>query len=173
MSLSFYDVSVGTYLQVGASTQAFMAKAADHFQAEGMSLDDVVNARLREDMNNFHFQAVCVVHHSIGAIKGMQSGEFRPPSGYPDTDYAGLQQLVGDAVSELKALTPADVNALADGQLTFKIGDNALPFTNSNFLLSFSLPNFYFHATTAYDLLRSLGAPLGKMDFLGQLRVGI
>ncbi len=173
MSLSFYDVSVGTYLQIAGATQAFMATAADHFQAQGTPLDDVVNARLADDMNTFHFQAVCVVHHSLGAVKGMQSGEFRPPSGYADTDYAGLQQLVGDAVAKLEALTPAEVNALADGQLMFKLGDNALPFTNQNFLLSFSLPNFYFHATTAYDLLRSLGAPLGKRDFLGQLRVGV
>ena len=59
------------------------------------------------------------------------------------------------------------MNALADGKLLFKIGGNELPFTNVNFALSFSLPNFYFHATTAYDILRSKGVPLGKMDFLG------
>ncbi len=50
---------------------------------------------------------------------------------------------------------------------------NELPFTNQNFLLSFSLPNFYFHATTTYEVLRMLGVPLGKIDFLGQMKVGI
>ena len=57
--------------------------------------------------------------------------------------------------------------------MVFKLGKNELPFTNQNFLLSFSLPNFYFHATTTYDLLRMLGVPLGKMHFLGQMKVGI
>ncbi len=49
---------------------------------------------------------------------------------------------------------------------------NELPFTNQNFLLSFSLPNFYFHATTTYDILRMLGVPLGKTDFLGKMKMG-
>ncbi len=56
--------------------------------------------------------------------------------------------------------------------MVFKLGKNELPFTNRNFLLSFSLPNFYFHATTAYDILRMLGVPLGKRDFLGNMKIG-
>jgi len=61
---------------------------------------------------------------------------------------------------------------MAEKSMVFKLGKNELPFTNQNFLLSFSLPNFYFHATTTYDILRMLGVPLGKMDFLGQIKVG-
>jgi hypothetical protein len=53
------------------------------------------------------------------------------------------------------------------------MGKTELPFTAANFLLSFSLPNFYFHATTGYDLLRAKGVNLGKMDFLGKMRMGI
>jgi len=56
--------------------------------------------------------------------------------------------------------------------MVFRLGKNELPFTNQNFVLSFSLPNFYFHATTTYDILRSLGAPLGKMQFMGQMKMG-
>ena len=57
------------------------------------------------------------------------------------------------------------------GTILFKVGDFEMPFTAENFILSFSLPNLYFHATTAYDILRMAGAPLGKMDFLGQMRM--
>jgi hypothetical protein len=54
----------------------------------------------------------------------------------------------------------------------FRIGGNEIPFTTTRFLLSFSLPNFYFHATTTYTVLRLHGVPLGKRDYLGQLRIG-
>ena len=55
--------------------------------------------------------------------------------------------------------------------MLFAIGDFKVPFTAEKFLMSFSLPNFYFHATTAYDILRSKGVPLGKRDFMGQMRM--
>ena len=63
------------------------------------------------------------------------------------------------------------MNALADREVVFAIGDIRMPFTGANFLLSFSQPNFYFHATTAYDLVRMLGVPVGKRDFLGRMRL--
>ena len=82
-----------------------------------------------------------------------------------------LQALVTDARNELSALTPEAVNALVGRDVTFKLGDRALPFTAEGFLMSFSLPNFYFHATMAYDILRHRGAPLGKRDFPGKLNL--
>jgi hypothetical protein len=78
---------------------------------------------------------------------------------------------VTEARDELSALTPEAVNALVGRDVTFKLGDRALPFTAEDFLMSFSLPNFFFHATTAYDILRQKGAPLGKRDFLGKLKL--
>ena len=55
--------------------------------------------------------------------------------------------------------------------MTFHVRDRQVPFTAESFVLSFSLPNFFFHAATAYDILRTKGVPLGKRDFLGQLRI--
>ena len=55
--------------------------------------------------------------------------------------------------------------------VVFALGDHKLPFTAEGFLMSFSLPNFYFHATTAYDILRTNGVPLGKRDFMGRLNM--
>jgi len=105
-------------------------------------------------------------------MQALQKGSFSPPSFDLDKDYSGLQALVAEARNGLAGLDEAEVEALADKSMVFKLGKNELPFTNQNFLLSFSLPNFYFHATTTYDILRMLGVPLGKMDFLGQMKLG-
>lgn len=173
MATSLYDLSVGSYLQVVGSTAAFLDKGAAHCAENAIALDDVVGTSLYPDMATFHFQAVCVAHHSIGAIKGMQAGEIGPPTGYPETDFAGLQALINDSLDELEALDADTVNGLSGGQIIFKLGENQIPFTNENFVLSFSLPNLYFHATTAYDILRMKGVPVGKRDFLGQMRMGV
>ena len=63
------------------------------------------------------------------------------------------------------------MNALSGKDVTFQIRDFKMPFTSEGFLMSFSLPNFHFHATTAYDILRTKGVPLGKRDYLGALRM--
>ena len=68
-------------------------------------------------------------------------------------------------------LSRQEVDALYGRDVTFQAGDMKLPFTAENFLLSFSQPNLFFHATTAYDILRHKGVPLGKRDFLGPLRL--
>jgi hypothetical protein len=104
-------------------------------------------------------------------MEAAKNGVFVPPSSKPDLDYAGLQALVTEARSELSGLSPEAVDALVGRDVTFKIGDRALPFTAEGFLMSFSLPNFFFHATTAYDILRHNGAPLGKRDFMGKLKL--
>ena len=80
--------------------------------------------------------------------------------------------MVGEAKEGLASISESDEADLADKSMVFAIGDREMTFTNQNFLLSFSLPNFYFHATTTYDILRMLGAPLGKRDFLGRMKVG-
>lgn len=172
MSISLYDVSVGTYLQIVEAAAGVLERGAAHCQDNGIDLADVIATRLYDDMQPFHFQAVCISHHSIEAVKALESGEFRPPLDYPEMDYAGLQDLVGKALDDLKALGPDEVNKLAGGRVIFKLGENEIPFTAENFILSFSLPNFYFHATTAYDILRMRGVPLGKRDFLGSMRMG-
>ncbi|MGH0037956.1 MAG: DUF1993 domain-containing protein [Myxococcota bacterium] len=173
MSLSFHRASVGSYLQMLGGVAGVLDKGASHAAEAGLDLQEVVSTRLRDDMMPFHFQVVSVAHHSWGAIQGMQKGEFRPPSFDLDRDYAGLQALVAEAREGLSGLDETDVEALAEGSLVFRLGRTEMPFTNRNFLLSFSLPNFYFHVTTTYDILRMLGVPLGKIDFMGQMKVGL
>ena len=140
MSISFYDASVGAYLQVLDSVANIMDKGANFCAEEGsIALEDVVTARLREDMMPFHFQIESVAHHSLGAINGMRSGRFTPPSFAQDKNYTGLQGLISQAQEGLRALSEDEVNALADGRLIFALGERELPFTNENFLLKNSL----------------------------------
>jgi len=86
-------------------------------------------------------------------------------------DYAGLQRVVTEAREALQQVKAAEVDAVQGKDMTFQLPTMKIPFTAENFLLSFSLPNFYFHATTAYDILRHKGVPIGKRDFLGRMRI--
>ncbi len=83
----------------------------------------------------------------------------------------GVHAIVQTAIASLKAMDREAFDALADRDTQFAFGENTLPFTGANFLLSFSQPNFYFHATTAYAILRAQGVQLGKRDFMGIPRV--
>ena len=78
--------------------------------------------------------------------------------------------MMDKAQTALEALTPDEVNSWAGRDLDLQIGPRRLAFTSETLILSFSLPNFHFHAVTAYDILRSRGVPIGKSDYEGQLR---
>ncbi len=171
MPASFYDLSVATYLQTVDAVGGFLAKGLDYCQGCGSDSAKFVEARLAEDMLPLRFQIISVAHHSLGAIEGMKKGVFSPPGRAETLDYAGLQKLMADTSEGLRKLSREEVEALAGRDIIFQIGDRKVPFTTDNFLLSFSLPNFYFHATTAYDILRTNGVPLGKRDFLGRMRI--
>jgi uncharacterized protein len=171
MAFSLYDATVANYLQILGAVGASLEKSLAHFRDKSVDPAEIVDTRLAPDMLPFRFQIVSVAHHSRGAMQAATNGVFVPPSGKPDLDYAALQALVTEARNELSALTPEAVNALVGRDVSFKIGDRTLPFTAEGFLMSFSLPNFFFHATTAYDILRHKGAPLGKRDFMGRLNL--
>lgn len=170
MAVSLYDVSVASFQQVLGAVEGFMQKGEEHCREQGIDLAEVVDSRLHPDMLPFRFQIMSVVHHSRGAIEGVKAGEFSPPAG-PDHDYAGLRQLVADARTGLDALDREEVDALEGRDVIFQIGDFKLEFLAEDFLLTFSLPNLHFHATTAYDILRTRGVPLGKRDYMGRMRM--
>lgn len=171
MAFSLYDATVANYLQILGSVGGYLDKSLTHFRDKGVDPAKIVEARLAPDMQPLRFQIVSVAHHSRGAMDAAKNGVFSPPSAKPDLDYAGLQALVTEARDELAALKPDAVNSLVGRDVAFKIGDRTLPFTAEGFLMSFSLPNFFFHATTAYGILRNSGAPLGKRDFMGRLNL--
>ncbi|MGD0191473.1 MAG: DUF1993 domain-containing protein [Rhizomicrobium sp.] len=171
MAISFYDASVASYVQTLGAMTGVLDKGLAHLRTNGIDPEAIVETRLVPDMLPFRFQIHSVVHHSLGAIEGIKRGVFAPPGEKPPHTYAQLQTLVADTLATLKKLSPEDVNALEANDVVFEIRGMKMPFTASGFLLSFSLPNFYFHATTAYDILRSKGAALGKRDFMGTPRM--
>lgn len=171
MALSLYEASVPGYLQILNAVSGFLDKAQKHLRENGIDPESIVESRVYPDMLPFRFQIQSVAHHSLGAIESITSGVFRPPTDLPAHDYAGLQALVASARDEVAKVSPDALNAREGAEVIFELRGNKLPFTAEHFLLSFSLPNFHFHATTAYDILRSKGVPLGKRDFLGALRM--
>lgn len=172
MQLSFYDASIMCYEQMLQSTANVLRAGREHAEASDMPLGDIVDYRLHETMNPFSFQVISVWHHSYGAVQGMRAGEFNPPPAKPGIDYAGLCELIDEGLAELQKETPESMAALSGQNMYFRFGKMEIPFTTDNFLATFSKPNLYFHATTTYTALRQLGTPLGKLDFLGNMKAG-
>lgn len=171
MTTTLFDLTVGSYTQVLQSVVGYLEKGKAHCEENDIDLNDIVETSLYEDMQNFHFQIISINHHSAKAVEALRSGEFQPPIGYEPRDYDGLLDMTRESVAMMKAQSPEAINSLAEKTVTFKLGTTDIPFTSENFVLSFSLPNFYFHATTAYDILRMKGVKIGKRDFLGRLKM--
>jgi hypothetical protein len=171
MSISLYDLSVANFLQGLDAASVFLGRGYDFCNSNQIDPNEMIEFRLFADMLPFHSQIVFVVHHSFGTVEGLKNGVFTPPALNETFDYPGLQKLVADAASALRHLDRDEVNALEGRDMIFQVGERKFPFTAENFILSFSLPNFYFHAATAYDMLRTRGVPLGKRHYLGQLRI--
>ncbi|RIJ14739.1 DUF1993 domain-containing protein [Henriciella mobilis] len=171
MSLSLYDIVVPPFRQVVGSVQGILKKGADHYRADGRSPDDLLRLRIHEDMLPLTFQLHSVAHHSIGAINGVKTGTFAPPSGLAELDFAGFEATLEKASQDLASVDADALNACQGKDVIFKIGPREMPFTAEGFLLSFSKPNAYFHATTAYNILRMQGVPLGKRDYMGQMQL--
>ena len=171
MATSLYDLSVASYLQTVAAIGGVLDRGAKHCAEAGTDPNDLPGVRLFDDMAPLSFQIVSVAHHSVGALAGVKAGLFQPPTTPPPRDYAGLQRMIADAEAALKALTPDEVNSWEGKDVFFQFGEMKMPFTAEGFILSFSLPNFYFHSTTAYDILRMKGVPLGTRNFMGALRM--
>ena len=171
MALSLYNMSVNSYLQIYGGVVACLEKGLAHFEANGVDPEEIVQTCLHPDMNSFNFQVQAITHHSIGALRAVKEGSYYPTPQVEPRSYGELQKMILDAQETLRRTTPAEVDGREDGEVVFRFRDFAIPFSVENFLLSFSLPNFYFHAATAYDILRMKGVPIGKIDYLAQMRI--
>ncbi len=170
MAITLYDASAGLFIQTLGAVDGFLRFSLKHFEEKGIDPAEIIETRLFSDMLPFRYQVQAAIGHSVGAIEGAKVGEFKPPYGGP-ADYAVLQKEVADALAKLKSYTSAEINALEGKDVVFNLGDRKLPFTGENYLLTFSLPNFHFHCTTAYDILRQKGVPLGKRNYVGAPKV--
>ncbi len=183
MAITPYDLSVPTFLQTVRAIGAFLDRAATHCTESNTDADDFVNARLFDDMAPFHFQIEAAWHHSVWGVEALKTGAFTPPALVGPVPFTDLRAMIGKAETALETFTPDEVNSWSDEKLNIVLHrpqskeddwqpwePRTLTFTPETFLLSFSMPNFYFHAVTAYNILRSRGVPLGKRDFEGWLR---
>jgi hypothetical protein len=171
MALTLYDAFVPGFLQTVGAVEGFLTKGAAHFKEKGVDPNSILDAKLAEDMLPFTFQVRSVTNHSIGAIRGVKAGQITPGGPAPTMDYAGLQKMVAETREALQQVKPDELNACEGKDVVLTVRDMKMPFTAEGFLQSFSMPNFYFHATTAYDILRHKGVPVGKRDFLGKMRL--
>jgi uncharacterized protein len=172
MAITLYDATVGHYIRQLHSLDHLLDMAAKYCEANNREVQQIVEAQIRSDMLPFRYQVEASIGHSVGALEGVKGGEFLPPKGTRDADHPALRAQVATALSKLKDWRPEEVEALAKKDVVFNLGGGrVLPFVGEDFLMSFSVPNFFFHVTTAYDIMRGIGVPLGKKDFLGRIKL--
>ncbi len=170
MAFSLYAATVPSCQQVLGSIASLLAKAEAFCKEKGVAPQDIIQARLAPDMLPFAYQVKSTVVHSLGAIEAVRKGVFSPDMTPPPDSFAALKAQVAQAAAGLETVSAAEVDAFVGRDMRFSFGDRHIDFAAENFLLSFSQPNFYFHATTAYDILRWKGVAIGKRDFMGKLR---
>lgn len=173
MATTLFDMSVPAFLQTARAVKSFLKKAVAHCDVSGIDSDDLVTARLYPDMAPFWFQIECVDNYSVWGMEAMRTGAWTPPNLAQVVPFVDLQSRITRTVSALEAFRPDEVNAWSGKELDIEIthvSPRPTAFTSETFLLSFLLPNFHFHAVTAYDILRTRGVPIGKRDYEGQLR---
>jgi len=170
MTISLYDLGVPTFLQTVGAVAHFLDRAAAHCVETGNNADDFVDARLYPDMAPFHFQIEALWHHAVWGVEAVTTGAFTPPPLIGSMPFADLRAIIAKGEARLRAFDRAAVDACAGRELDLQIGPRRLAFTAETYILSFALPNFHFHAVTAYDILRTRGVPIGKRDYEGRLR---
>src|ERR1700730_4532706 len=162
MAFSLYAATIPSYQQILGAVSGLL-DAAEAFCAEkGIAPEDIFKAHLAEDMLPFAYQVKATAVHSLGAIEGVRKGVFSPDMTPPPQTFSALKAHIVDTLAALETIEPSEINAFLGRDMRFSFGERQMNFTAENFLLSFSQPNFYFHATTAYDILRWKGLPLGK-----------
>jgi hypothetical protein len=171
MDFSLYAATIPSYQQILGAVSGLLATAEAFCSEKGIAHEQIIQARLAEDMQPFAYQVKSTAVHSLGAIEGVRRGVFSPDMTTPPETFTALKARIADTLAALEVIQPAEVDAFVGRDMRFASGDRRLDFTAENFLLSFSQPNFYFHATTTYDILRWKGVRIGKRNFVGKLRL--
>jgi uncharacterized protein len=170
MSFSLYAATIPSYIQILGAVAGLIDKAEAFCSEKGLTPQDILQARLAADMHPFAYQVKSTAVHSIGAIEGVRKGTFSPDTTTPPQDFAALKARVIETIAALEAIKATEIDSFIGRDMRFAFGDRHVDYTAENFLLSFSQPNFYFHAATTYDILRWKGLPIGKRDFTGRTR---
>ncbi|MGO4872019.1 MAG: DUF1993 family protein [Roseiarcus sp.] len=166
MSLSLYQSSIPVFERSLNAFSAILDKAAAHAAASKFDPAIYLTMRLRPDMFTFTRQTQVFCDHAKNAparLAGVEAPKF-------DDNEASLEDIKARIKKTLDVLAGLDAKAIEAGgerEIIFPSGPNKARMIGANYLVNYALPNFYFHLTTAYDILRYAGVPIGKRDYLG------
>jgi hypothetical protein len=173
MTFSLYEATIPSYRQILGAVGGLLGKAESYCAEQKLAAEEIIQARLAPNMLPFAYQVAATATHSLGAIEGVRKGVFSPDMTPPPQTFSDLNTKIAATLAALEAIDAAEIDAFVGRDMRFAFGERQTNYTAENFLLSFSQPNFYFHATTAYDILRWKGLPLGKRDFVGRVRLRV
>jgi len=165
MSYSLHGTSAPVLVSMLTNLSGFIAKAEATAAERKFDVATLLGAKLAPDMASFTRQVQMTCDHAKFALARL--GSVDAPS-FPDTEItaAELQERIAKTIAFIQGVPSANVDASVDRMINFKAGPMELSFSGADYLTRWALPNFYFHLTTAYAILRHNGVVLGKMDFL-------
>ena len=166
MTISMYQVSVPVFLRNLNALSAILDKAQAFAEAKKFDQAVLLSSRLYPDMFPLNVQVGQVCTHAARGVAQL-AGLPQPDFGAPETTIAGLKERVAKTIDFVKTARPEQIDGSEAKDIVLKFGTREVPFRGEQFLVGFTLPNFFFHYTTAYDILRSLGLEVGKRDFMG------
>ena len=167
MPISMSGVAIASFEQTLGALSKILDKAAAHCTAKKIDPAVMLQTRLSPDMFPLMKQVQLTSDFAKNCV-GRLTGE--PPKFADDEkSFDDLKARIAKTLAYVKSVKAADIDASAEKDVTFPIGpQQTLTLKGEQFLVHFVLPNFYFHATTAYDILRHSGVEIGKRDFLGR-----
>jgi uncharacterized protein len=169
MSISMYDVSIPALTRGLANMSAFLDKAAAFAETKKFDTIALSQSRLFPDMHPLSRQVQIACDTAKGAAARLAHAEIPK---HPDTEttFTELKARIAKTSEFLKSITPAQVQGAESRDIEIKFPNGAWKFTGMSYLTDFVLPNFYFHVSMVYALLRSNGVDVGKGDFLGAIQ---
>lgn len=165
MSLTMYEASVPVFVRMLENLSAVLKKGEAFAAEQGVNESTLTEARLAEDM----FPLVKQIQIASDAAKGAGArlaGVEIPSFEDSEVTFADMQARIAKTIGFLKTVTPEQMDGSATKDVVVKMKTGELNFSGRDYLLTFAFPNFFFHVTTAYDILRHKGVQLGKNDFL-------
>ncbi|MFI4939838.1 MAG: DUF1993 family protein [Burkholderiales bacterium] len=166
MTISMYQISSPVFTRILQNLSAILGKAAAHAEAKKIDPSVFINARLAPDMLPFARQIQIATDAVKGCVARLAGIEI--PS-YADTEstFPELQARIAKTQDFVKSVSATQIDGSEDRTVTLTLRGSEMQFLGLPYLLNFVLPNFYFHVTTAYAILRHNGVEIGKTDFLG------
>ena len=166
MPLSMYQASIPAFRQSLTALSAILGKTAAHAAARKIDPNALLGARLYPDMFTF-IRQVQVAADFAKSTAARLAGVELPKFPDNETSFEELQERIGKTVKFLDSLKPGQIDGSEEKTITFPVGGQPMTFKGQHYLVGFALPNFYFHVTAAYAILRHNGVEIGKRDFLG------